>query len=98
MLKPQKNGKGINFRESGEYEKVDKAIELNPSDAGTYANRGVAYTGLGQFDIAFEDFDKAVELDPNLPLAYEHRDIPGFEIEFAIAGLLAIAYPLIRRK
>ncbi|NQE45224.1 hypothetical protein C5S31_04280, partial [ANME-1 cluster archaeon GoMg2] len=46
-------------------EDYDKAIELNPKDAGIYLNRGVAYRKLKQHEKEQEDYKKALELDPN---------------------------------
>ena len=40
----------------------DKAISLNPTDAGAYFGRGHAKRTQGNFDEAISDFDKALEL------------------------------------
>ena len=42
----------------------DTAIELNPKDAQTYNNRGVAKKMLKQYKEAIVDYDKAIELNP----------------------------------
>ena len=57
-----------------------KAIELNPSDAIAYHNRGVTKSHLGQYQAALVDFDRAIELNPAYALAYRSRG--------AIKGLL----------
>ena len=61
----------------GQIEKAEKelkeAIELNPSFAEAYVNRGNAYASLKQFEKAIVDFDKAIELNPFLALAYKNR-------------------------
>jgi len=42
-----------------------KSIELNPSYAFAYNNRGVAYSKLHDWDRAIADYTKALELDPD---------------------------------
>ncbi len=59
----------------------DRAIELEPSLALAYTNRGDAYVRLkcplltecDQAEQALSDLEKAIELDPNLDLAYANR-------------------------
>jgi len=41
-----------------------KAIELDPGLQAAYANLGVAYYQLGEFDRAASQYKKALELDP----------------------------------
>ena len=76
--------KGIDFEESGEYEKAmecfnkaieecNEAIELDPNNADAYNNRFFAYYYLGQHERAIKDFSKAIELDPNNADAYFFR-------------------------
>jgi tetratricopeptide (TPR) repeat protein len=43
---------------------LNRAIELDPGDAGYYAARGQAYQATGRNDEALADFDRATELDP----------------------------------
>ena len=50
-----------------------KAIELNPTDAKAYNNRGVAKDSLGQYDAAIADYDRAIELNPTDAKAYYNR-------------------------
>ena len=38
-----------------------------------YSNRGNAYSWLGQYLRAIQDFDEAIRLDPQLVLAYYNR-------------------------
>jgi len=105
--------KGLDFGKSGKYEKAiecfDKAIELNPNFAWAYNNRGTAHYYLKEYEKAVEDYNKAIELDPKDTRAYDNRElalsklkeqkgVPGFEAVFAIAGLLAVAYLVRRRK
>jgi PGF-CTERM protein len=107
------SNRGVAYDDLKQYERAvedhNKAIKLNPNCAVAYANRGAAYDHLKQYEKAIEDYNKAIELDPDFALVYEYRelaqsklngqqDVPGFEVEFTIVGLLAVAYLLIRRK
>jgi tetratricopeptide (TPR) repeat protein len=60
------NGKDL-FRE-GDYKKAieyyDKAIEMSPSYAKAYNNRGIVYSAIGNKEQAKNDWLKAIELDP----------------------------------
>ncbi|HEX2906296.1 MAG TPA: tetratricopeptide repeat protein, partial [Phototrophicaceae bacterium] len=49
------------------------ALETQPNDAPTYANRGFAYAALGDSDSALGDYTKALELDEALTSAYLNR-------------------------
>jgi Flp pilus assembly protein TadD len=50
----------------GQYDKAisdyTKAIEINPRDAVTYTNRGLAYAQKGQFEMACSDFKRACQI------------------------------------
>ena len=54
--------RGFEKFEHGEYRQAisdyDEAIRLDP-DSGLYNGRGLAYQGIGKFDLAFQDFQKA---------------------------------------
>jgi protein O-mannosyl-transferase len=43
-----------------------RALGLNPKDARSFNNRGVAFQQLGQIEAARADFNRALELDPSL--------------------------------
>ncbi len=62
-----------------EYEKsighYTQAIQLNPNDADAYNNRGVAYSGKGDFDRAIDDFDKTIQLNSDPADAYNNRGV-----------------------
>jgi len=51
----------------------NRAIELNPQDAGAYNNRGIAKKNKGDLDGAIADFNRAIELNPRLSEAYNNR-------------------------
>ena len=50
-----------------------QAIELDPTLAGAYNNRGSAKGALGQYDAAIADLDRAIELNPAFATAYNNR-------------------------
>lgn len=70
--------------DAGQYEKAiadyTQAIELDPTYAVTYYNRGLAYYKAGHSDEkAIADYTKAIELDPNYANAYKNRAIMFYE-------------------
>jgi len=42
------------------------AIAHEPDFAGTFANRGILYDQMGQYQKAIEDYDRALSMDPEL--------------------------------
>ena len=66
-----------NLMSSGHYADAVKgftrAVEILPSMANAYVERGVAEHNLGEDEPALADFDRALGLDPNLSLAYATR-------------------------
>jgi tetratricopeptide (TPR) repeat protein len=50
---------------------IEKAIELRPSVAILFHNRGMTYAKLGNKFEAIADFKKSLKLDPNYKLAKE---------------------------
>lgn len=68
----QKNG-------SDDYEKIialyNQAIDLEPTLAIAYYNRGIAFKDLGENDKAIEDYSEAIRLNPNHVDAYINRGI-----------------------
>ena len=68
----------------------DRAIELNPGDAGSYCRRGVSLVVLGKHDEAIADYDEAVQLDPTYADAFYRRGVAHAQtgtIDQAIADL-----------
>lgn len=47
------------------FEKLNKAIELNPNDAVLFHTRGVLYDELQKYDLALQDFNNALNIAPN---------------------------------
>ena len=54
-------------------ESLNKAIELNPSNALSYFSKAIAYHNLGQFRAAYENYGKAILLDKKMIDAYYNR-------------------------
>ena len=53
----------------------NQIIAINPNDATTYCNRGVAYREKGEYDRAIKDYDKAIEHKPDYAAAYCNRGV-----------------------
>ena len=69
---------------------LDKAIELSPSLAKAYHNRGLTYLSLGEADKAILDFDKAIEITPESLFtmqATKESRIPTGESHFGTGAL-----------
>lgn len=68
---------GVELVERGNYrqgiEKLSQTIVKTPDFAAAYVNRGIAYAGLGQHDLAIADFTEALALVPAIPEAYYNR-------------------------
>ena len=41
-----------------------KVVELDPHDADTYYNRGVAYSDISELDLAIQDYTTVIQLEP----------------------------------
>ena len=52
---------------------LNKAMALNPEDAGAYFYRGTAHFGKKKYRKALSDYNKAIELDPEYVNAYINR-------------------------
>jgi tetratricopeptide (TPR) repeat protein len=48
----------------------NKAIQINPSAAAAYNNRGIFYDEQGRPDLALANYDQAISLNPNYTEAY----------------------------
>jgi TonB family protein len=58
-----------------------KAIELNPTQAYAYVNRGIAFKEKSEHKRAVADFDMALKIDPGSVFAHAHRGIAYNEIK-----------------
>lgn len=61
------------FRTDEAIKLYDKAIELNPTVAQVYFNRGACKGNNFDFEGAIKDYDKAIELNPEYMEAYGNR-------------------------
>ncbi len=64
-------GEGIDLEVAADA--YTKAIELDPTLAVAYNNRGNAKAALGQHEAALADYDRAIELNPTYATAYYNR-------------------------
>ena len=68
---------GYDCDERGEYQQAidcyNKAIELDPEDADTYNNKGIALKSLGEYQQAIDCYDKAIKLKPDDLKAYYNK-------------------------
>ena len=63
-----------------------ESIRLNPNNAEAYANRGITYRRIGDYDLALANFDKAIQLDPTIALIYHNRGNTYVDLrEFTLA-------------
>ena len=54
-------------------EHYSHAIKLNPNNATSYNNRGVAYSDKNEIDRAIDDYTQAIQLDTDCAMAYYNR-------------------------
>ena len=52
---------------------LNKAIELNPSNADNYALRGFTHSSFKKHQLALNDFARALQINPNCLIAYTFR-------------------------
>jgi lipoprotein NlpI len=68
---------GNDYTAKGEYDRAitqyNKAIKLDPKEAWSYNNRGLAYHKKGEYSKAITDYTKTIELDPRHRVAYYNR-------------------------
>lgn len=60
---------------------LNKAVELNPKDAGAYFYRGNAYYKKGQIDKALSDYSEAIKINPRYTNAYFSRGLHYVGVE-----------------
>jgi tetratricopeptide (TPR) repeat protein len=51
----------------------DKAIALDPQNAGAFVKKGLAFEKLQEMERAIESYDRAINLDDSLTLAYLYK-------------------------
>ena len=60
---------------------LDRAIELDPTDAGFFRNRGLALVALGEYEAALADDRKAIELEPDSPRGWSSQAMTLLALE-----------------
>ncbi len=79
-------------------ESLEKAISLNPSEAGAYLDLGWHHAVAGEMDRAISQMEKAVSLDPlnleyNIDLADIHRMAGQYEKARELGSAMQELYP-----
>ena len=64
----------------------ERAIEIDPKQAGGYLGRANCLNTLGQHKRSLEDYDRALEIDPKLANAYVNRGIGTLVFPFRLAA------------
>ncbi|MFC2108369.1 tetratricopeptide repeat protein [Candidatus Bipolaricaulota bacterium] len=62
-------------------------LALNPKDATSYSNRGVAWERLGHYEKEIEDCTRAIELNPNLHTGFLNRGIARINLRDDALGM-----------
>ena len=75
---------------------LDAAINLAPSVAAYYNNRGWVHQIMNQYKLAQKDFDKAVELEPT-KVEYQHNPLRLLFIQNKNKAALALCEVLINK-
>jgi tetratricopeptide (TPR) repeat protein len=67
------------YGQKGDYHNAlvwsDKAIQIDPNDAITWYNKGVALGRLGRDEEAIRSYDRAIQIDPNYGDAWDNKGI-----------------------
>lgn len=75
--------------EPGAIPALDRAIELDPSNAAALRWRGHCLNWIGSFEDALADYDRAIEIDPGFAWTHYARGMANHNLgryELAIAG------------
>jgi tetratricopeptide (TPR) repeat protein len=57
------------------------AVEIDPNAGIAYRGRGIAYAGLGSYQLALADYDIARDINPRDPLIYFQRGLALHQME-----------------
>ena len=78
--------KGVELVVQGKYNEAilafNHAIQLDPTDAVAYNNRGAAYGQMGNHTQQIEDCNKALQLNPKDAVAYNNRGVAYGELGY----------------
>ncbi|WP_348303339.1 tetratricopeptide repeat protein, partial [Methanothrix sp.] len=71
------NDRGIDLAEQGRYEEgvavFEEAIQIDPTYADSWFNKGNALYRQGKYDEAIAAYDKAIEIDPQDAYAWYNK-------------------------
>ena len=77
---------GVELVVQGKYDEAinafNQAIQLDPTDAVAYNNRGAAYGQMGNHKQQIEDCNKALQLNPKDAIAYNNRGVAYGELGY----------------
>jgi tetratricopeptide (TPR) repeat protein len=82
------NKRAIGGDIEGAFADFDEAIQLSPTRATAYYNRGFLNNTLGHFEAAIEDFNRALDLLPDYDEAYYQRGNSHLQIQEIPAAIL----------
>lgn len=71
LKRGQYKASGLDY--TGAIEEYNQALQINPSFAQAYYNRGSAHLKLGDHQRSIEDFNQALRINPNYAEAYSDR-------------------------
>ena len=54
---------------------IESGLESSETLAIAYNNRGNAYTGKGEYELAVKDYDKSINLNSNNAIAFNNRGV-----------------------
>ncbi len=69
----------------------NQALRIDPNDASTYYNRGLAKADLKDHQGAIADYNQAIKIDPNLAVAYLVRASAKFRSNDRLGGCADIS-------
>jgi tetratricopeptide (TPR) repeat protein len=65
----------------GAIEDYNQVLQINPKDADTYHNRGIARSESGDHAGAIEDYDQALQINPQDADAYYNRGVAHYSLK-----------------
>ncbi len=74
----------------------DRAISINPGDAGFFNDRGLIWMALENNDRAMQDYDQSILLAPNYALPYMNRGRALANLKRPNEALVAFAAAIVR--
>jgi tetratricopeptide (TPR) repeat protein len=88
------NKRAIGGDIEGAFADFDEAIQLSPTRATAYYNRGFLNNTLGHFEAAIEDFNRALDLLPDYDEAYYQRGNSHLQLQEIPAAILDFSHAI----